>query len=449
MTDSVRITSPSDRVEDANGNPVSGAKLKFFVAGTSTPKEVYADAALGTSLGSIVYCDSGGYPVTTQGGATKTAIYTGTAAYKVQITDSSDVDVIPAQDNQRGASDLSIYSTTTATNNEPTIAKSANYTVVSGDGYKTVVCTHSGGSFTLTLPSAVTVTDGWWIECYLKSPATSNTVTLATVSAQTIAHHNTAGTSLILSGGGSGGKIKSDGANWIFEPYQTTGGGFHVETTIASSGTTNLGASASDVVAISGTTTITSFGTVANAVRWVRFTGALTLTHNATTLILPNAANITTAAGDCGLFVSDSSGNWRCWYYMDARGAATQANMEAASSATVFITPSVQTFHPTHPKDWLYADLTSSTPTIAGSSGVSSLTDIAVGNFDINLTTAYSSVNYSMLLTAGTSVAAQERLVAENAQADRTTSKVEARVVSLAGTGTDAATVNAAGLGDR
>lgn len=54
---------------------------------------------------------------------------------------------------------------------------------------------------------------------------------------------------------------------------------------------------------ITGTTTITAFACTtdkAGRLIMVVFDGALTLTHNATTLILPGGANITTAAGDCG-----------------------------------------------------------------------------------------------------------------------------------------------------
>ena len=83
------------------------------------------------------------------------------------------------------------------------------------------------------------------------------------------------------------------------------------EVTLASAATTDIGNAASTAVAISGTTTITGFGTVANCIRFVRFTGALTLTYNATSLILLGGASRTTAAGDCGIYQSDASGNWR------------------------------------------------------------------------------------------------------------------------------------------
>ncbi|MGQ7957692.1 hypothetical protein ACUTAF_08245 [Pseudomonas sp. SP16.1] len=92
-------------------------------------------------------------------------------------------------------------------------------------------------------------------------------------------------------------------------------------TTLASASTTNIGAEAANTINISGTTTITSFGTIASgAVRRLVFQGALTLTHNATSLILPTGANITTAAGDSAEFVSLGSGNWRCTDYLRASG---------------------------------------------------------------------------------------------------------------------------------
>ena len=60
MTDSVQIFPAGWRLDDADGNPVSGAKLKFYSAGTTTPLSVYADAELATPLGTTVYCDTGG-----------------------------------------------------------------------------------------------------------------------------------------------------------------------------------------------------------------------------------------------------------------------------------------------------------------------------------------------------------------------------------------------------
>ncbi|MBL7997590.1 MAG: hypothetical protein JNL32_03015 [Candidatus Kapabacteria bacterium] len=97
---------------------------------------------------------------------------------------------------------------------------------------------------------------------------------------------------------------------------------------VASATTADIGAAASENVRITGTTTITGLGTAAAGTkRRVRFAGALTLTHNATSLILPGAANITTAANDCAFFVSLGSGNWICTDYQRASGAAVVASV--------------------------------------------------------------------------------------------------------------------------
>ena len=92
---------------------------------------------------------------------------------------------------------------------------------------------------------------------------------------------------------------------------------------VASATSTAIGAAISENVDISGTTTITSFDTVAEGInRKGRFTGALTLTHNATSLILPGVANITTAANDRYEARSLGSGNWIVTKYQKADGVA-------------------------------------------------------------------------------------------------------------------------------
>jgi hypothetical protein len=90
---------------------------------------------------------------------------------------------------------------------------------------------------------------------------------------------------------------------------------------IASATTVNLSTATGDFIHITGTTTITGFTTqTAGNERTLVFDGALTLTHNATSLILPGGANITTAAGDRAILRSEGSGNWRCIEYTRASG---------------------------------------------------------------------------------------------------------------------------------
>jgi len=84
----------------------------------------------------------------------------------------------------------------------------------------------------------------------------------------------------------------------------------------------------SDYYDVTGTVAITSIATadgdgalIAPTIK-VHFDGALTLTHHATNLILPGAANITTAAGDEFEFTEYGAGTWRCTGYVLASGKA-------------------------------------------------------------------------------------------------------------------------------
>lgn len=91
-----------------------------------------------------------------------------------------------------------------------------------------------------------------------------------------------------------------------------------------SAATTTIGTAGSgETLHITGSTTITSLGVSQTGVtRNVIFDGALTLTHNATSLILPTNANITTAAGDSAIFVCENGANgyWRCLSYSRLNG---------------------------------------------------------------------------------------------------------------------------------
>lgn len=118
------------------------------------------------------------------------------------------------------------------------------------------------------------------------------------------------------------------GSAWVEQPSAAFTGGTLTGAlneapivTIASAATVNIGAATANTVSISGTVTITAFDTIASgALRRLHFQAALTLTHNGTSLILPTAANITTAAGDVAEFVSLGAGNWRCLNYQRANG---------------------------------------------------------------------------------------------------------------------------------
>lgn len=107
--------------------------------------------------------------------------------------------------------------------------------------------------------------------------------------------------------------------------------------TLASAATVNIGAAAANDVSVTGAVTITAFDTIAaGAVRKITFAAALTLTHNATSLILPTGANVTTGAGDVAQFTSLGAGNWRCDFYTKAGGVfATLSGAETLSNKTL------------------------------------------------------------------------------------------------------------------
>lgn len=122
------------------------------------------------------------------------------------------------------------------------------------------------------------------------------------------------------------------------------GKGLSAELDVASSGTCDIGASNSPFARITGTTTITSFGTNYNGPRYLRFADALILTHSST-LVLPGAANITTVAGDtCVVIPGATSGTADKWVvvaYQRASGefftAVTRAQIQA-QTYTAFTT---------------------------------------------------------------------------------------------------------------
>lgn len=106
-----------------------------------------------------------------------------------------------------------------------------------------------------------------------------------------------------------------DASNHLFAP--PIGGG---SSTVAAAATVDLGALPNAAVTISGTTPITSFGSsaVAGTIHVLTFSGVTTVTHNATSLIAPGGANITTAAGDVAFVAYLGGGNWRVIAYQTA-----------------------------------------------------------------------------------------------------------------------------------
>lgn len=175
------------------------------------------------------------------------------------------------------------------------------------------------------------------------------------------------------------------------------------EVDVASAATTAIGAAASNNIRITGATAITAFDSVAAGItRRVRFAGALTLTHNATSLALPGGANITTAPGDEAGFTSLGSGNWVCRYYQKADGtavigpaSASQAEMEAATDTAKMATPGRLQYHPGVAKAWAKTTISGGVPTLSRNYNISSVADNGVGDFTYNFATPFSGTDYA------------------------------------------------------
>ncbi len=106
------------------------------------------------------------------------------------------------------------------------------------------------------------------------------------------------------------GVLDTDGAgNWYLrlEPASLGTG------TVASASTADLCSVPNPYVSITGTTTITSFGSTCQAgqVKILSFASTPQITYNGTSMILPGGASVTALAGATGVAVALGSGNWK------------------------------------------------------------------------------------------------------------------------------------------
>lgn len=128
---------------------------------------------------------------------------------------------------------------------------------------------------------------------------------------------------LKLSGQGAGG-VYSD------KPFSFSKGA-----DIASASALSLG-SDGNFFDVTGTTTILSIASVRVGVLiGLQFDGILTLTHHATNLFLPSKLNITTEAGDVGLFYEYAAGKWRCISYSRASTSFSEGGEAGGANRTI------------------------------------------------------------------------------------------------------------------
>lgn len=175
-----------------------------------------------------------------------------------------------------------------------------------------------------------------------------------------------------------------DGASWVVIGYvdasnhywtPPVGGGTG---TVVSASTADLWSVRQAYVSVTGTTGITALANasaVPGTIKVVRFTGALTLTHNGTSLILPTAANITTAAGDSAIVLALTATNVAVVGYTRADGTAlgAGANFQGAVSLNSTIAPTALA---ADTNDWAPTSLATSNVIRFSCSSVISITGI-------------------------------------------------------------------------
>lgn len=344
---------------DGNGTPYASWKLYTYDTGTTTNKATYSDAGLTSSNTNPVVADSNGRIG---------AVYLAASRYKLVAKTSADV---------------------TLWTQDPV------------DGTLELVAAASAPAVTFPFMRYHNTTDG---HVYRRNSGNSAWLDEGPVDGI----GNAASVSDVLTGTSTSVLVTPDALASLWQRGAD----------LASASTISLPAGGGSVFNITGTTTINGISS-AQGGRTIelKFAGALTLTHNATSFILPGGANITTVAGDCAMFINeaaqDASGsNWRCFNYETSDGRilpttaafATQAQQEAFSSTSVIVSPGRQHFHPASPKHWVnFTEIT--TTAISVSYDVSSLTDGGSAITTINFTTAFSSASYAITATGGDATA--------------------------------------------
>ena len=95
---------------------------------------------------------------------------------------------------------------------------------------------------------------------------------------------------------------------------------------LQSAGVVSIGFASALNITISGNVAIQTFDDATEGtLRWIVFNGAMTLVHNPSAIVLPGAANLTTAFGDSALFKCTGGSRWICLHYMRASGAGPVA----------------------------------------------------------------------------------------------------------------------------
>lgn len=305
--------------DTASGAPLVGGKLYSYAAGTSALLATYSDAeGTATNTNPIILNARG-----------EADVWLADAGYKFVLKDADD-NLIWESDNHGGTeSDIDTellgwaFSSTTA---------------MADPGSGIIRFNHA----TLASVTAIAIDDltaaAQDFSAYVAT-WTSGTLTLrqrsgpfAVFNVASVADNAGWSQLTVTYIGGGGSFVASELVGTAFAKAGSGGGGsWTLGADAASAGALALGAG--NIFDITGAVTITSIASKGvGSIVVLQFDGALTLTHHATDLILPGAANITTADGDIATLYEYATGDWRCISYTKkalAPGAATTATNAA------------------------------------------------------------------------------------------------------------------------
>ena len=268
------------QLSDGNGAPHIAAKAYFYETGTTTPKATYSDAGLTSVNANPVVADANGR---------FGDIYLVAGRYKVVLTTSADV---------------------------------AIDTLDPVDGTSQIISVASAPATAYPFLRYHNTTDG---NVYRRNAANSAWILEGGVDSLI----NAANVSEVLTGTDATKAVTPDALAGLWQRG----------TDIASASTLSLPATGGGVFTVTGTTTVTGISTGSGGRRVsLRFAGALQLTHDGTSFILPGAVNITTVAGDVADFINDAAqdatgSNWRCVNYSPAQGVAIPSPTLGSKSA--------------------------------------------------------------------------------------------------------------------
>lgn len=301
------ISRTVPQFEDSNGEPYSGAVLKFYAAGTTTNISAATDSSGGTTVSSIAL-NASGYPEVSGNvviphldQSFKIALYPTQAAADSDSGAIWTIDAIgigaPTQEWQDSGVTPVFASTTTFTLSDD---QTANFHI--GRRLKLV---DSGGTDHATITNSVysspntTVTVSVDSGGVLDSGLSSVQLSILSADDSSVPFMSFSSDTITVAGDLAMGqtfiqKVGADVASAAALPVNVVGNIFDV----------------------TGTTTITSLASKGIGTEvTLQFDGALTLTHHATDLVLPAGENITTAAGDVAVFYEYATGDWRCISY--------------------------------------------------------------------------------------------------------------------------------------